>query len=100
MLRPTHQFKGKGQHDAICWRYSKTAAIPVWVARNFHNIGDEGLTHRSGEVLKEGQWVIRDTEKPACTILDDATFHRLFTELKPISTNESGTQITETHSPS
>jgi hypothetical protein len=80
-MTPTHQLKRNGQHDAVCWRYFKNSPIPVWIARNFHSIGDQGLTHRSGEVLKEGQWVVRDPEQPTCMILDDSEFQKLFVEL-------------------
>jgi hypothetical protein len=58
------------------WRYLATAPIPIWVARNFHNVGDGKRTHRSGYAVPEGDWII-DMGGMA-TVLTDAEFHKTF----------------------
>ncbi len=61
------------------WRYLSTAPIPIWVARNFHDIGDGKRTHRTGYAVPEGDWII-DMGGMA-TVLTDAEFHKTFQPL-------------------
>lgn len=57
------------------WRFSKTAPIPLWVARNFHRIGGEGweaIAH-GGELVeaKEGDWAVLIEDEAAVVLTDE-----------------------------
>ncbi len=59
------------------WRFLKTEAIPVWVTKNFHDLGDGRRTHRSGYSVPEGDWIIDIGS--TITVLTDAEFTKHFT---------------------
>lgn len=79
-MKPTHQLKIGTRQDAICWQYRRDVPVPAWIFRNFHKLGIEDvLTHRSGEKVQIGQWIV--TGGKSLLILEDADFQRLFRPL-------------------
>jgi hypothetical protein len=57
-MKPTHQLKMWPHTDVRAWRFERRSARPLWVFRNFHELGAGSLTHRSGEKAHEGNWIV------------------------------------------
>ena len=82
IVNPTHELRDPGPHETCgvrAWRYLKTNPIPLWVVRNFHDLGNARLTHRSGYSVPEGDWII-DLGGIA-TVLTDQEFNDTFIPL-------------------
>lgn len=82
-LKPTHQAKFAHQPDVTAWQFSKTAFIPVWVARIMHRVGGEGWSGLSadGKIVeaKEGDWAV--VVDRSVIILTDKEFQEGFKPL-------------------
>lgn len=89
-MNATHQMIAPPHSDAVAWRNVKGNWIPVWVARNFHDLGghDMGepgtLAHRSGEQCAPGDWIVTDPEAKVAYVFKDQEFSGLFRELPPV----------------
>jgi hypothetical protein len=77
---PTHT-NPETHARVTAWHYLSTSPIPIWVARNFHDIGNGKRTHRSGYAVPEGDWII-DLGGSAI-VLTDAEFQKCFEPVKP-----------------
>jgi hypothetical protein len=82
-MKPTHQLRNGTHEDVTAWRFLKDAPMPVWVFRNFHDLGGGRicLHHRSGQRVYLGEWVVKLPEKEVAIVLKDAEFHKCFVEL-------------------
>lgn len=90
-MQPTHQLRDGAKDDIIAWQYDAAAPIPVWVARNFHHISSAGLTHRSGHVVKPGEWICRSGD--VAFVLTDEEFHKCFRPIPVKGTDGQGKQL-------
>lgn len=73
---PTHRLKDKPSLTARCWQYTKTNHRPMWVCRNFHDMGDRCLRYRNGHKVNPGDWII-DTGR-GFTVLYASEFETCF----------------------
>jgi len=65
----------------VAWHFLATSPIPIWVARNFHDLGDGNgkLTHVCGYSVNEGEWIVATGIQ--AIILTDQEFTGLFKPL-------------------
>jgi len=79
---PTHKMNGGEELDVVrAWRYLKTSPVPLWVFRNFHDLGDGKLTHTTGAyAVTQGDWIV-DVGSSIATVLTDPEFTTHFTAL-------------------
>lgn len=81
MRAATHQLRSGCREDVTAWQYLKEAPIPVWVARAFHDLGDGDLTHRGGDKVRVGDWIITGIDSNAAFVLTDPEFVKCFVAL-------------------
>jgi len=84
-MKPTHQLRTGSQDDVVAWQFTPLSYVPVWVARNFHDLDGSRsqLTHNSGEKVNCGDWIVRDPEKSAAMVLTNEEFDLCFVALPP-----------------
>jgi len=93
-MKPTHAATVGNKQDVTAWQFSRTAPIPVWVAKIFHFIEDTfedehkevkwaGIS-TEGKVVeaKEGDWVVAP-DVGRCFVLTNAEFNECFKPLIP-----------------
>jgi len=80
-MTPTHQLRSSDHSDVVAWRFLPNADMPVWVFRNFHDLGGSRhqLTHRSGYRVQVGEWIVRSEQ--IAFVLTDEEFNSVFMEL-------------------
>lgn len=76
IVTATHKGK-QGGARVRAWRYLPTAPRPLWVFRNFHDLGDGKLTHVSSYVVQEGSWIVNDGAGHA-TVWSNEEFEKCF----------------------
>ena len=79
MKKATHRSIAE-DYLVAAWQYKKGSPRPVWIARDFHDLGDGHLSHHSGVKVNEGDWIVSDKHTIATTVTDEE-FHKLFKEL-------------------
>lgn len=64
-MTPTHRLKGSSEekHKARCWQFVRSSGFPIWVARNFHDLGGGVLTHQTGQIVHEWDWIVNTPGK-------------------------------------
>jgi len=86
-MKATHCATIGNKQDVTAWQFSRTAPIPVWVARKFHQIPEaEGWTavDTNGKLVeaKEGDWVVAP-DVGTCFVLTNEEFNECFKPLIP-----------------
>lgn len=88
-LTPTHVFIDDAQLRVSAWQYQRSAAMPLWVFRKFHQLGDgSALTSIAGDgsliSCLEGDWIVAFDNFPcgyAAVVLSPSEFTRCFVRL-------------------
>lgn len=82
-MKPTHQLKTGTNRDVCAWQNDRKSSVPIWVFRNFHDLGGAGvLTHRSGEKVQIGDWICIDMEnRKNAIVLTNGEFQEWFVEI-------------------
>lgn len=87
LLTPTHQTTTSDNQDVVAWQNKEGNYVPMWVFRNFHDLGGRGvLSHRNGAKVNRGDWIVRlaDPTQQVALVFTDAEFRSCFREIPPV----------------